>query len=185
MQVAKQKYFVAGLIMRAGSDYGAAFVEFALIMPVLILFALGAIDYGGAANLSTKLSSAARAGTQYGLYHPSDTCGILNAVTAATTNSTMTVKMTNSSGSLASITSSNCSTSTAYYCTCGTSSATSTDCSTGVCTSPAFKNFYVAVSVTETYQPTIIAASLPVVHATGLPSSSGFAMTRSATVQFQ
>ena len=41
-------------------------MELALIAPLLILLAMGAIDFGGAINAKMRLASAARAGVQYG-----------------------------------------------------------------------------------------------------------------------
>jgi len=73
------------------SEAGSAAAEFALALPVVILIAVGIFDYADAVNINTKLYSAARAGIQYGVYHPSDTAGIRAAATAATNDSSMTV----------------------------------------------------------------------------------------------
>ena len=174
------------------SDEGGALIEFALVLPILVLLSLGVADYGAAANLATKLNNAARAGAQYGLSHPADTCGIAAAVTGATNDSTtgMTVKVFQGPTTSSSVTLSGCSNPTApvaYYCTCSDSSSTATvqDCTTGTCASPAYKNFYVGVSVTQTYHPTLAVSRLAITGSTGLPASSGIAMTGKAVIQFQ
>ena len=48
---------------------GNAAVEFSLTMPLLVLLAFGAFDYGSAYVESVRLNGAARAGTQEALYN--------------------------------------------------------------------------------------------------------------------
>ena len=181
--------FIIGLAL---CERGRVAVEFAIIVPVLVVLTLGAVDYGAAANVATKLDSAARAGAQYGLNHPADTCGIAAAVLNATNASGLAnvsnfaIKVFQGPSTSTDVTA--CSSATApvaYYCTCTDSGATATNCSTGTCTSPAYKTYYVGVSVSATYKPTIAIATLPVTHATGLPASSGFSMSGSAVIAFQ
>ncbi|HEY3966320.1 MAG TPA: TadE family protein [Planctomycetaceae bacterium] len=48
---------------------GAAAVELAVVLPVLMLLALGCVDLGRAAALNIALSNAARVGAEYGATH--------------------------------------------------------------------------------------------------------------------
>jgi Flp pilus assembly protein TadG len=53
-----------------GGDAGTALVEFALVMPVVLMLLVGVIDVARAANAYTTLSSAAREGSHYAALHP-------------------------------------------------------------------------------------------------------------------
>ncbi|WP_345037913.1 TadE family protein [Georgenia daeguensis] len=53
------------------SDRGAAAVEFALIVPILLLLVLGITEFGRAYNVQTTLSDAARAGVRTMAIHNS------------------------------------------------------------------------------------------------------------------
>ena len=48
------------------SDRGAAMVEMALVLPILILLFLGMVDFGRALVLYNNLANAAREGARYG-----------------------------------------------------------------------------------------------------------------------
>lgn len=50
----------------ARSDSGAAMVEFAIVLPILILFLLGIIDFGRAFFLYNNLTNAVREGARLG-----------------------------------------------------------------------------------------------------------------------
>lgn len=52
---------------------GQELVEFALVLPVLILLILGMMEYSRAYYTSSLLQNAAREGARYGLLHPTDT----------------------------------------------------------------------------------------------------------------
>ncbi len=54
------------------SDGGAALVEFALIMPFLVLMAAGIYDFGGAYGMKDKLVNAAREGARVAVNQPAD-----------------------------------------------------------------------------------------------------------------
>lgn len=63
---------------------GAALVEIAVLLPVLLLLAIGAVEIGRFANYAIVAANAARAGVQYGaesLATASDTTGMQNAAT--------------------------------------------------------------------------------------------------------
>jgi Flp pilus assembly protein TadG len=49
---------------RANSDRGAAAVEFALLLPLLVLIVFGVIDFGRAINAQITLTQAAREGAR-------------------------------------------------------------------------------------------------------------------------
>jgi len=49
---------------RRNSERGAAAVEFALVLPVLLILVLGIVEFGRAYNVQTTLSAAAREGVR-------------------------------------------------------------------------------------------------------------------------
>lgn len=61
-------------------DQGAAVVELALILPVLMLLVVGAVRFGVAFNAKIEMSGAAREAARWLVVHPSDSAG---AVTRA------------------------------------------------------------------------------------------------------
>ncbi len=56
---------------------GQALVEFAIILPVLVLLLLGVLDLGRSFNAYIIITNAAREGASYGSMHPNDTTGII------------------------------------------------------------------------------------------------------------
>jgi Flp pilus assembly protein TadG len=54
---------------RSGRERGAAAVEFALVLPVLLLLVLGAIDWGWYFYLREVVTNAAREGARVGSVH--------------------------------------------------------------------------------------------------------------------
>ena len=56
----------------ARDNRGNAAVEFALLMPILLLLLSGLIDFGRAFFTSMELENAARAGAQYGFINGAD-----------------------------------------------------------------------------------------------------------------
>ena len=61
---------------------GQGLVEFALILPVLLLLILGIIEFGYAFTVYTGMFNAAREGARYGVVNPSDVPGITSRVTS-------------------------------------------------------------------------------------------------------
>ena len=118
---------------------GAVAIEYALLLPLLILLAVGVADYGGLAYRSTQLEAAVRAGVQYALVDGSsgDTSGIQEAVYAA-------MGLEPATGALTfSIT-------YQYVCPDGTTVAgLSTYCDAADTVSPGY---YMRLTVTETYE---------------------------------
>lgn len=50
--------------MKSGSERGAAAVEFAILLPLLLLLVLGTIEYGRVYNAQITLTNAAREGVR-------------------------------------------------------------------------------------------------------------------------
>ena len=67
-----------------GDKRGSTAVEFALLMPVLLLFLGGVVDFGRAFYYQTELNQALRSGMQYTLKAPTDTTGIVNVINQST-----------------------------------------------------------------------------------------------------
>ena len=63
---------------------GGAIIEFALIMPFLVLLAVGLCDLGFAVYNSMQVQAAAEAGAQYAVRHTWDATAVAAAVTGAT-----------------------------------------------------------------------------------------------------
>jgi Flp pilus assembly protein TadG len=63
---------------------GAAGVEFALALPVLVLLLIGTFDYGALAFQTMQVSEAAQAGADYALHNGWNSTAIQTAVTSAT-----------------------------------------------------------------------------------------------------
>ena len=67
---------------RQTAERGQALIEMALVLPLLLILALGIIEVGRSAELAIVVSNAARAGAIYGaqnLAAAADTTGIRNA----------------------------------------------------------------------------------------------------------
>lgn len=56
-------------------DRGAAMIEFALVLPVLLMLLLGVIDFGRLAFTQINLNEAVQEGSIYASTHPADTSG--------------------------------------------------------------------------------------------------------------
>jgi Flp pilus assembly protein TadG len=54
----------------AGGSHGAQIVEFAVALPLLMVFLIGITDFGGAFNLKQKLTNAAREAARFGANTP-------------------------------------------------------------------------------------------------------------------
>ncbi len=65
-------------------ERGQAMIEFAFVMPLLVLILMGVFDLGGAVYAYNVVSSAAREGARYGIFKPLDTVGIQNQAKANT-----------------------------------------------------------------------------------------------------
>lgn len=63
---------------------GASGVEFALLLPTLVLLLMGVFDYGSLAYQTMQVSAAAHAGAGYALHNGWNASAIQSAVTSAT-----------------------------------------------------------------------------------------------------
>jgi Flp pilus assembly protein TadG len=122
---------------------GQASVEMAFSVPLLIVLLLVAVEAGRICLVATGLSSAARAGVQYGaqnLTTVSDTSGMQNAAKADAPNLTgMTATAS-------------------YYCECSDGSASTclaTDCAS------SHRLTYVKVNTSATYTPLVNWPGIP------------------------
>ncbi len=61
---------------RGPNSLGQGLVEFALVLPVLMLILLGAVDLGRVFHDYVTMTNASREGARYGIAHPKDTSGI-------------------------------------------------------------------------------------------------------------
>ena len=77
---------------RSAQDRGTAAVEFALVLPLLLLVALGIIDFGRAINAQITLTQAAREGARLAALGQPNVVGQTHA--AATGLSPVTVTVT-------------------------------------------------------------------------------------------
>lgn len=68
---------------RLGNDRGAAAVEFALVLPVLLVLVFGIIEFGRAYNLQTTLTAAARQGARVMALKNNETDAKAAAISAA------------------------------------------------------------------------------------------------------
>ena len=144
---------------RSAPSAGSAAVEFSLTVPLLVIVALGAADYGTMAVQQAVLEGATRAGAEYAR---------ANCTTTPLT-STPCISGTQSAvcGHLElTLTSSTCSPVTpgvSPVCTCVDGS--SVDCTTGTCsvgTPPDTRVFkYVSVTATQTFTPLFTVSNFP------------------------
>jgi Flp pilus assembly protein TadG len=66
------------------SERGAAAVEFALVVPILIVMIFGMVDMGMAINAQAIVGNAAREGARAASFNGADTTATTNVVTSAT-----------------------------------------------------------------------------------------------------
>lgn len=142
---------------------GLALVEFAIVVPVLILLLVGLIEIGRFAYLGILVGNAARAGVQYGaasLVRAKDTTGMQNAAL-------------NDGQNVAGLTAS--SPAPTNFCECyNGSTAASISCSVTTCPLSGYhRNVYVQVTTQGTFTPLF--------HYPGLPMS--FSVNRTATMR--
>ena len=76
---------------------GSSLLEFALVLPIVLVLLIGLIDLGRAAYFGILTSNAARAGAQYGaqsIFTSTDTTGMSNAAIADAPNIGLTAVAT-------------------------------------------------------------------------------------------
>jgi Flp pilus assembly protein TadG len=70
----------------SSKEKGQAMIEFALLLPVLLVLLLGIIEFGRAAYYAIEVADAARAGAQYGSQSLADAANPGNITAAAQNN---------------------------------------------------------------------------------------------------
>jgi len=70
----------------SSKEKGQAMIEFALLLPVLLVILLGIIEFGRAAFYAIEVADAARAGAQYGSQSLADAANVTNIMAAAQNN---------------------------------------------------------------------------------------------------
>jgi Flp pilus assembly protein TadG len=156
--------FPASLRILLKAKHGAAMVELALLLPVMLLLVVGAVDFGRAYFVYLEVVNAAHAGAEYGSLHPTDTTGISDAASASAPNvPDLTVPTA------------------VYGCECSDGSSYKASCSTvPTCTASAGPPA-VASNVVYRVQVKAQAVYTPLMPWTGIPSS--FTFSNTATIR--
>lgn len=153
-----------GLRILLKAKHGAAMVELALLLPVLLLLVVGAADFGRAYFVYIEVVSAAHAGAEYGSLHPTDTSGMSTAATQSAPNVTNLTVPT-----------------TVYGCECSDGSSYKASCSTvPTCTASAGPPA-VASNVVYRVQVKTQAVYTPLMPWTGIPAT--FTFSNTATIR--
>jgi len=74
---------------------GQSLVEFALVLPLLVLIVAGIFDLGRAFFASITITNAARVGARYGTLHPSDFTGMVSAAVIEAQDSNIIIDPSN------------------------------------------------------------------------------------------
>ncbi len=136
---------------RIRTQCGASLVELAIVLPFLLLLALGAIDFGRAYYLSIEVTNAAKAGAQFGAANGNLT-NFAGMETAANADAA------DVPGGVAPV--------ATWGCECSDGSSVVASCSTpptcpGGATSPIYLVDYVQVNTSATYTPIIPWPGIP------------------------
>ena len=116
------------------SEHGGALVELAVVLPVLVLIAIGVMDYGRVYYTSITVAHAARAGAEWGAY----------GMTGSSTNDAQIQSFAQLEGAEAgtlTITSS-------HVCRCSPAGAL-VSCTTGSCGGYGLPQIYVTATATK------------------------------------
>ena len=125
------------LARAAGDEAGVAAVEFAMLVPVLVLMVMATADIGLGIYRKMQVEQAAQAGAEWAIRNGFDADGISNAVTSAT-NAQVAVSPAPS-----------------QFCGCATSSGISAASCGTPCPSGAQAGTYATVSAQMTYTTTL------------------------------
>ena len=157
---------------RHRSERGAAFVELAVALPLLILVLVGTVDFARVFYMSIELTNAARAGAQYGAFgagfNSQDFSGMQASASASAPNIGAITALPSKSCQCATDTG---STFTTQVLGCTTIAA----CAPCIAVCPAGQHQVTSVTVTARQTFTTI-ATFP-----GIPSN--FVVNRSATLR--
>ncbi len=72
---------------RTAPEGGQELIEFALVVPLLMLIVFGVLDLGRVFYASVTIANAAREGARYAMFFPGDTAGIRTATEREAENS--------------------------------------------------------------------------------------------------
>jgi len=122
------------------SQRGDGLVEMAIATPILLLLALGIVEFGRVWYLENELSGAAQAGAIYGSQNPTNITGMQ---TVAADNASDVSSAVDVTGFTATAT---------WGCACATSGVSSASCTTTPTCSYNIVD-YVQVTVAATYKP--------------------------------
>ncbi len=117
---------------------GVAATEFAIAVPLLLMFAICTFDIGVGYYRKAQVENAAQAGAQYALLHGFNVSAIQNAVAASTSNSGVSASPTPS-----------------QFCGCASSSGIASAPCNSTCPSGATAGRYVSVTAQAGYTPVI------------------------------
>lgn len=118
-----------------GRQDGNALVEIGLLTPVMLGLIVGAVDYGRFAVEQATISSAARAGAQYGIQdqtYAMNTNGMRDAAREDAKDPALDVTPLN-------------------YCECPEAVGTIIDCGIGICADGTWAPMYVEVTAQRTF----------------------------------
>lgn len=121
-----------------GCRDGVGAVEFALMLPILVLLLAGVADFGLAVNEKMRLVSAARAGAQAAYNASGETAGVVAAVQQASGLDSQAVTIASQKA-------------------CGCMSGAAAACD-GTCADGNGLRTYVSVTVTELWTPVIVSS---------------------------
>lgn len=68
-------------------EKGQELIEFAILLPLLLLIAFGVLDLGRIFHVAITITNASREGARYGTFFPADAAGIIAATQAEALNS--------------------------------------------------------------------------------------------------
>jgi Flp pilus assembly protein TadG len=153
-----------GWLRRLSSASGAAMVEVAVALPILIVIVIGTVDLARVFYMAMELQNAARAGAQYGAQ------GVGNSADTTVMRSTAVAAAVNIN-SVSAFASQNC------FCASDTNPQVSAVACSGTCTSGQ----HVVISVTVTAASTFSLISFYPMP--GIPRS--FSIFRAATLRAQ
>lgn len=137
----------------------AAGLEFALIVPFLLLGLIGAVDLGTGAYRNMQVHDAAQAGAQYAVANGFNAADIQTAVLSATSYSEISA-----------------SPAPQQFCGCATTTGVTTISCGSSCASGAAAGTYVSVAASATYRPALIFSNI-------FPNS--FALSARSTVRIK
>jgi Flp pilus assembly protein TadG len=142
---------VRTLRQRFRAETGGSLVELGFLLPVLSLLLLGTIDLGRFAYMSIEVSSAARAGVQYGQQSGTTSTNITAMQSAATNDAPDLVGAAN--GNLAATAS--------YWCQRSDGTGVSASCAAPPSCSSNHRVHYVKVVTSASYKPWFAYPGIP------------------------